>query len=275
MKHFCLDDSPRFRMIELESVDSTNTYLKGYRPLQQTDLTLVTAEFQTAGRGQTGNSWEAEARQNLLFSLMVHPTLLPACEMFVLSEAVALSVRETVEEAVREAATAAQQRGVQAEGGTAAEEAVTVKWPNDIYVGERKIAGILIENDLAGQRIGRSILGCGLNVNQRTFHLTGDIVPVSIAQLTGQETERRFLLENIVAGFCHRYEQIQRGTYADIHAEYRTVLYRREGMHPYRDASGTFLAEIADVEPSGHLLLRDSEGQFRRYAFKEVAFQHA
>ena len=96
MLMYCLDDSPRFRMIELDEVDSTNSYLKGYRPLHMTDVTLVTAEHQTAGRGQTGNTWESERGRNLLFSLLLHPTQLSASEMFVISEAIALSIREAV-----------------------------------------------------------------------------------------------------------------------------------------------------------------------------------
>ncbi len=259
--HFCLDDSPLFQWIELSEVDSTNTFLRGYHPTRQTEITLVTTEYQTAGRGQGTNSWEAEAGKNLLFSLQVHPTSLPVEQMFVLSEAIALSIQQAVEEALTGSA-----RGLQKEDG-----AVMVKWPNDVYVGDKKVAGILIENELKGQLIGRSILGCGVNVNQSVF--TSDAPnPVSLCQLLGHEMERRFLLEAVMAGFTRRYDTILHGQYAEIHEDYLATLYRRTGFHTYQDARGVFLAEIINVEPSGHLILQDKIGHQRRYAFKEVTF---
>ncbi|MBR1801055.1 MAG: biotin--[Bacteroidaceae bacterium] len=285
MLMYCLDDSPRFRMIELDEVDSTNSYLKGYRPLHMTDVTLVTAEHQTAGRGQTGNTWESERGRNLLFSLLLHPTQLSASEMFVISEAIALSIREAVITAIAQPHPARDVSPAPAPRN-ASEQGVTVKWPNDIYVGDCKIAGILIENELRGQHIGRCIVGCGVNVNQATFAFPEATAaanasatfhrpptPVSLLQLTGHETERRFVLEDIMEVFMHHYDRIQRGAYEAIHEAYKASLYRRDGVHIFRDSIGTFEAFIEDVEPSGHLLLRDTGGTLRRYAFKEVAFQ--
>ena len=266
---FCLDDSPQFRWIELDEVDSTNTFLRGYRPAQLATLTLVTAEHQTAGRGQGTNHWEAETGKNLLFSLLLQPASLPVSQMFVLSEAIALSILEAVQQALT--ATPPHPLGTGFSTEAAAQEAVTVNWPNDVYVRDLKIAGILIENELTGQHLGRSIIGCGVNVNQQRF-LSDAPNPVSLYQLLQHETERRFVLEDIMAAFTRRYEDILQGNYTSIHAEYLSALYRRTGFHPYRDADGTFLAEIADVEPSGHLVLRDERGLLRRYAFKEVAF---
>lgn len=281
-----LDDSPRFKMIELDETVSTNSFLRDYRPLQPVDITLVTAEYQTAGRGQGTNSWESERGKNLLFSLLVNPTSLPAAQAFVLSEAIALSIREAIACFIR--------------------EEVTIKWPNDIYVGDCKIAGILIENTLQGSAVVRSIIGCGVDVNQESFRFpllnrqaslqaeqpivnsASPIVnselsiinsespivncPISLRQLLGHDVERRFVLEAIIDGFTRRYELIQRGTFAPIADEYRAALYRRTGLHPFRDADEPFEAEIADVELSGHLVLRRSDGRLSRYAFKEVSF---
>lgn len=265
MPHFCLDDSPRFRMIELEGIDSTNSFLAQYRPPHPTDITLVTAEYQTAGRGQKGNTWESAPGKNLLFSLLVKPNLLPAERVFVVSEAIALSIREAIEATIEE------------EGGATASShpCLTVKWPNDIYADEKKIAGILIENTLAGQHIGQCIIGCGVDVNQRQFE--GDAPnPVSIGQLTGKEVERRFVLEKIMEGFTRRYTQIQSGHYDAIHQDYLAALYHRTGQHDYMDLTAgegePFRASIADVEPDGHLILSDTEEHTRRFAFKEVAF---
>jgi len=281
-----LDDSPRFKMIELDAIVSTNSFLRDYRPLQPVDITLVTAEYQTAGRGQGTNSWESERGKNLLFSLLVNPASLPAAQAFVLSEAIALSIREAITPFIR--------------------EEVTIKWPNDIYVGDCKIAGILIENTLQGSAVARSIIGCGVDVNQETFRfpllsrqaslqaehptvnsespiMNSELsitnselsivnTPISLRQLLGHDVERRFVLEAIIDGFTRRYELIQRGTFAPIADEYRAALYRRTGFHPFRDADGPFEAEIADVELSGHLVLRRPTGRLSRYAFKEVSF---
>ena len=252
--------------IDLDTVSSTNTFLSSYEVPEKEDMILVTAEQQTAGRGQQGNTWESEARKNLLFSILVRPSTLPAARMFVLSEAIALSIREAIAHELS--------RGEM--------EEVCVKWPNDIYVGNCKIAGILIENTLAGQHIECSIIGCGVNILQRIFYFpeTPSAMPhpkpTSLAVLCKSlvaPSLREHVLENILTAFRRRYAEIQRGAYSGIHAEYLEHLYHSRGNHTYADANGTFLATIDDVEPDGHLLLRDSEGQQRRYAFKEVHLQ--
>ena len=265
------------KRIDLDTVSSTNTFLSSYEAPEKEDMILVTAEQQTAGRGQQGNTWESEARKNLLFSILVRPSTLPSARMFVLSEAIALSIREAIAHELS--------RGEM--------EEVCVKWPNDIYVGDCKIAGILIENTLAGQHIERSIIGCGVNILQRTFRFLkcqatkvertdsqftdSQMVPtpISLANIKPytDTSMRERVLENIMRTFKRRYSEIQAGEYDGIYAEYLSHLYHREGLHGYCDANGTFLATIDGVEPDGHLLLRDSEGQQRRYAFKEVHLQ--
>ncbi len=268
-------------MIELDVIGSTNTFLKDYRPFRPIDVTLVTAEFQTAGRGQAGNSWESRHGENLLFSLALSALQVPATEMFVISEAIALAIREAIipplaqlEETLDLSRTRGEWEGT---------PSVTVKWPNDIYVGDSKIAGILIENDLQGSTITRSIIGCGVNINQQRFLFptlspTGSDdekpapTPISLRQLLGQNTERRFVLDAIMEHFMRHYDALQRGDFCEIHAAYRAALYRGIGLHPFRDADGSFNAAIEGVEPTGHLLLRDTTGRQRRYAFKEVAF---
>ena len=281
-----LDSSPRFKMIELDETTSTNTFLATYRPPTTTYVTLVTAEYQSGGRGQAGNSWESERGQNLLFSLLLHPSFLPATHLFALSELIALSIRDAVLHTL-----------------AAPHPLITVKWPNDIYAGDCKLGGILIENELSGHAVSRSIIGCGLNVNQTTFrfpssipnptssiihhpssiiHPTSSIpTPVSLHQLAGHPFERQLILSDIIDAFFRRYDALASSLLTTpqacsplptLHADYLAALYRRDGFHPYHDANGSFLAEIADVEPTGHLLLRDESGSLRRYAFKEVAY---
>ena len=276
----CLDDSPYFRMIELDETDSTNNFLKGYRPLTPVDVTLVTAEHQSAGRGQAGNSWESERSQNLLFSLLLTACPVPSSQLFAISEAIALAIREAIiDEITRHSSPDIRHSSFD----TRHSSPVTVKWPNDIYVDDRKIAGILIENDLQGSSVSRSIIGCGVNVNQASFRFptlapaTNDgekrsPTPVSLFQLLGHTTERRFVLERIMEHFMHHYADLQRGAFDDIHTRYHAALYRSSGLHPFRDADGLFRASIEGVAPTGHLLLRDTDQRLRRYAFKEVSF---
>ncbi len=297
-----LDNSPLFSMIELESTSSTNSFVKDYKPLKPVDMLLVTAEYQTAGRGQATNTWEAEAGQNLLFSLCVSPAKLPVANIFSLSEAIALSIREAVVRALNgefveheelsqakalDAATSSGEAAARAfADGVGAAPEVTVKWPNDIYVGNCKVAGILIENEFCGTCVGRSIIGCGVDVNQQHFHFpeaeaarsskaSRMPVPASLSQLAGRSFNRQQVLSAIVEAFRRHYNAIRHGdgeAIAQLHAAYLNVLYRRQGTHCYEDASGLFSAKIVDVEPSGHLVLSDEAGKLRRYAFKEVAY---
>ena len=271
------------RVLHLGETLSTNTFLATYTPLSPSEVTLATADYQTAGRGQTGNTWESERGKNLLFSLLVQPSALPSSHVFVLSEAIALSIREAVRSVLADHLSLLSPHP---------SPDVTVKWPNDIYVGDCKIAGILIENQFRGTRLDRCIIGCGVNVNQSSFAFASlppaaplpaseaacsEAVPTptSLLRLTGHDIDRRLVLDAIVNAFIPRYEAIQGAApaaLAAIHADYLAALYRRQGFHPYRDARGLFHAEIADVEPTGHLILRDTQGLLRRYAFKEVAY---
>lgn len=276
----CLDNSPYFRMIELDETDSTNNFLKGYRPLTPVDVTLVTAEHQSAGRGQAGNSWESERSQNLLFSLLLTACPVPSSQLFSISEAIALAIREAIiDEITRHSSFDTRHSSPDIRHSSP----VTVKWPNDIYVDDSKIAGILIENDLQGTCVSRSIIGCGVNVNQASFRFptlapaTNDgekrsPTPVSLFQLLGHTTERRFVLETIMEHFMHYYADLQRSAFDTLHARYHAALYRATGLHPFRDADGPFRASIEGVAPTGHLLLRDTDQRLRRYAFKEVSF---
>lgn len=234
---------------QLDVIDSTNNYLKQNRPETNRPFVLVTAEYQSAGRGQVGNSWESDAGRNLLFSLAFRPHLVEAGRQFVLSEAFSLSVARALSVYTKD---------------------ICIKWPNDIYYREQKIAGILIENELVGRYIDRCIVGVGININQERF-LSDAPNPVSLLQITGHETDRRDVLEDILRHFINYYYQsIEPGVYDRIHTEYREWLFRRDGIYPYSDEQGDFLATIEYVEPDGHLVLRDTNGAMRRYAFKEV-----
>ena len=202
---------------------------------------VVWADYQTAGRGCGANRWESERGKNLLFSMMIHPENLPANKQFQISMAISLAIVDALGQLVGD---------------------LCIKWPNDIYWRNGKLAGILIENTLKGNFIKDSIIGVGLNVNQREFHSDAPN-PVSLWQITSQETDREQLLKDI----------LNRLDFGEALKEcYMKLLYRRKGFHPYTDKEDVFMAEIAGVEDDGHLLLIDEDGKERRYAFKEVTF---
>lgn len=242
------------RYIHLERADSTNSRLSAMADAPHG--TVVSCREQTAGRGQRGNSWEAAPGLNITLSMLLRPEAVAAREQFAISEAVALGVRDTLRHFLG--------RGAQ----------IAVKWPNDIYVADSKICGILIENTLSGARIDRSIVGIGLNVNQERFESDAPN-PVSMLQIAG----RTFPLDEVETTLCRTIASlfdtyIAAGRLDELHAIYRESLWRREGLHPYLDtATGErFDAAIHNIGPMGHLTLRDSGSRLRTFAFKEVAF---
>ncbi|MDR2119788.1 MAG: biotin--[acetyl-CoA-carboxylase] ligase [Tannerella sp.] len=239
-------------VIYLRESESTNLYLEQLAGAgRQADETLVVADFQTAGRGQTGNSWESEPGKNLTFSLLIYPQHLRAGRSFLIAELASVSL-------------------VRLLGGYTQE--ITIKWPNDIYWKDKKICGILIENVLSGNMIARSVIGIGLNINQETF-LSAAPSPVSLRQITGHTYDRMRMLDDFRRIFHHLRQQFETETLADeIHREYLSSLYRREGYFAYRDSHGRFEAHIHHIEPSGHLILVRKDGARARYAFKEVAY---
>jgi BirA family biotin operon repressor/biotin-[acetyl-CoA-carboxylase] ligase len=246
------DDGIRY--LSLQETASTNSYCLQTLSAQPADpaarLSVVTAEYQSAGKGQGTNTWESESGQNLLFSVLCHPVWVPVAAQFILSEAIALALRDVLGELTSD---------------------ISIKWPNDIYWRDRKICGILIENRLGGGHIKDCVIGVGLNVNQRVF--TSDAPnPVSLYQILGVETDRAALLKRIVERFDYYYRSVENGDYGLVAGSYMASLYRASGFYTYRDGDGTFEAALVEVEDDGHLILRDREGRIRSYAFKEVEF---
>ena len=238
--------------IFLPETTSTNTYLAGLCDrMPQPELTSVYSPYQTSGRGQRGNSWESEPGMNLLFSFVVYPTFLEAGHQFSLSQITALALTNMLS------------------GYT---EGIRIKWPNDIYWKDKKLCGTLIENDLTGTSISRSISGTGINLNQKRF-VSDAPNPVSLTQITGQTYEPTVILHQVMQRVSWYYRLLQDGHTAEIARRYKQMLYRKEGFHPYRDQAGKFLARFRDIEPSGRLVLEDTNGQCRKYLFKEVAFE--
>lgn len=236
--------------IHLAETTSTNDFLRAYRGVEGAVLTCASADYQTAGRGQGANRWESERGKNLTFSVLCRPAGVTPLRQFVLLEACSLALRDVLSRRA---------------GG------FSVKWPNDIYWHDRKISGTLSECDIAGGAVGRCILGVGLNVNQRTF--LGDAPnPVSLAQVTGAETDRMALLAELLGELSLYIRKVNEGRYADIDAAYHAALYRLGQWQAYEDAAGRFEGRILGVAPTGHLRVEKRQGGLGEYAFKEIAF---
>ena len=238
--YLCIVD---WKIMHIGETDSTNRWL---RESPATDENVaIWADFQTAGRGCGTNTWESERGKNLLLSLLIHPTNIPANRQFLISEWISVALCELLESYIY--------------------NKVEIKWPNDIYVEGRKICGILIENRLQGDHIKDSIIGIGLNVNQQEF-LSDAPNPVSLCQLLGHEVDR----EEVLQRFLQRKPLVS--TLESIGVSYRNRLFLRGKLAEYQDCDGRFKGTLLDVEPDGRLVITDEEGRERRYAFKEVQF---
>ncbi len=232
----------------LASTTSTNDEA---RDIRYRHGDVVWAEQQTAGRGQRGHAWHSPEGENLTFSIVLEPRFLPVGEQFMLCEAVALALVDTFAD-----------YGID----------TRIKWTNDIYAGDRKIVGMLIENNCSGPLLVRSIAGIGINVNQTVFDPALPN-PVSMAQLAGRTFDRAEVLETFLNRCRERYEALEQGRKDFLQEEYRNRMYRLGERRPYLLPDGTRIeAAIEGVRPSGELLLRHADGSCGAYLFREIEF---
>lgn len=239
-------------IVYLPSCQSTNeeaAHLLGHRNVPEG--TIIVTDKQTQGRGQRGNQWEAQAGQNLTFSLVLMPVFLAAAEQFWLNMAVSLAIQETLLPIL----TGRQ---------------LTIKWPNDVYVDDKKLGGVLIENTLQGYALAHSIVGIGLNVNQVSFN-----VPTATSLLLVSPAPVDYSLSgllNTLAGQLEkRYLQLRAGHRNELRATYLQQLYRYQQPHTYLADDQLFMGTIVDLDAIGRLGIL-TKGVIRYFAFKEVAF---
>lgn len=240
------------QIIHIAETSSTNEYIQGILKKEKNDEGLIVwTDFQTAGKGQTGNSWEAEAGKNITMSIVFYPDFVEASSQFILSQFISLALIDVLSNYVN--------------------EGLSIKWPNDIYVHDKKIAGILIENVILGRHIDRCIAGIGININQEHF-LSDAPNPTSLYQICKKE----YLLEEIISQLQQklfgRYIQICNSEYEQINSDYKKWLYRKNGYHSFFANGETFEAKIKNIRQTGHLLLENINGKEIEFAFKEVQF---
>ncbi|MCC8034486.1 MAG: biotin--[acetyl-CoA-carboxylase] ligase [Rikenellaceae bacterium] len=211
---------------------------------------VIVCRSQRRGRGQRGNGWHATPGENLTFSMVLEPRFLPAPEQFLLSMAVSLAAVDTL-----------SGYGIQS----------LIKWPNDIYVGDRKIAGILIENDICGSTLSRSVAGVGLNVNETDFPAALPN-PVSMAGISGRKFDTGEVLALFLDQFDARYRLMEEGSSEIILQDYGSLIYRKGIKAPFRLPSGErFEGTVAEVKPGGALVVESDRGR-EEFLFKEVEF---
>ena len=238
--------------IHLNETHSTNSYLRELimREKEQPEGTVVITDYQTAGRGQKGNSWESERGKNLTFSILLHPNHIPPGKQFILSQLISIAIVGVLKKYDRH---------------------FTIKWPNDIYWKEKKIAGMLIEVDLTGSSLSNAIIGIGINRNQRHFKSDAPN-PVSLTQITGKEHNLSELLEKILDSIVDEYNKYTPDNEEEIRQKYMALLFRNKGVYPYLYGEEIFNASIEGIEPNGQLILKKENGSIHTFAFKEISF---
>lgn len=232
----------------INQTHSTNTML--WEMIRENKLPegfVIYTDFQITGKGQSGNSWESENGKNLLFSMALYPNHIAPDEQFLLSQLVSVAIKKSLNKFA---------------------DGITVKWPNDIYWYDKKLAGILIESSLQGNKIKTVVIGVGLNVNQREFESNAPN-PVSLLQIAGKSLNRKHLLSRICQNIIELYTNLD---VKMIHSEYHQSLYRKVGFHAYSTETESFNAKIIGVHHDGQLELETDAGERKGFYFKEVKF---
>lgn len=235
----------------LPSCQSTNDEASAL--IAQTDPaegTLVITDHQIAGRGQRGNQWETKSGQNLTASFILKPTFLSANEQFWLNIAISLGIYDVLLPLV---------------GDT-----LRIKWPNDIYTGDQKVGGILIENTLHGYDIAWSVVGVGLNINQTEFNY-----PTATSLQQQAPLPNTYDIPGLLSRLCEtleqRYLQLRSGQRDPLKISYLQTLYRYQEEHVFEREGHYFRGIIVGVDDAGRLAIAQ-DGQVRYFGFKEVSF---
>ena len=256
-----------------QTLDSTNT--QAAREISQApDGTVWIADFQTAGRGQRGNRWESAKCENLTFSILFKPTFLSPAQQFAISEVAAIGVCRYL-----------RSKGLPAQ----------IKWPNDIYIGNKKICGMLIEHSISGDKLAGSIIGIGLNLNQREFSsdapnptsLLLEAEALASSNVPEGTYDRREELSSLLGYIFTAYGELEDGFAAELNQEYLDCLYRFNQWHQFIEidanapadmpvekmaAGRTITARITGIDPYGCVILEHQDGTVQSYPFKGIRY---
>jgi BirA family biotin operon repressor/biotin-[acetyl-CoA-carboxylase] ligase len=239
-------------LLTLKEVDSTNNFLKNLlsnsKPLPEG--TVIMAESQFAGRGQQNNQWHSEPGKNLTFSLLLKPTFLAIADQFDLTRAISLAVYDTLCPILG--------------------SDLKIKWPNDIYYGDKKLGGMLIENLLQGSQIKNSVIGIGLNINQEQFP-DGASNATSVKQILQKDYDIRQILADICNHIEAYYLNLKAGKISFVRIAYLDRLYWFNENKRFRANGVEFNGVIIGVKENGLLIVQQNDGE-KTYNLKEIEF---
>ena len=241
------------KIIRLPEVDSTNAYARELLIKFPTVVegTTIVAGFQSSGTGQDGKIWESYKGQNLLLSIILHPEFLNPDELFYLNISMALSVYDFIE-------------SLQIKD-------CKIKWPNDIYVGNKKIAGLLIHNDIEHKSVRNAIIGIGLNVNQDNFN--ADIPnPVALKNILKKDSDINLCLEILLDCVENRYNILKNKDFESLSSQYHNALYLIGQETLFLDNKGEEFQGIIDgVRSDGRIRIITPQG-IRLFEFREIRY---
>ncbi len=236
------------KMIQIDSVDSTNNYVAKLLIEQKIEHgTVIMAEEQTAGKGQRGTVWSSKPGENLIFSIYLDTAKLSVREQFVLTQFVSVSVAEML-----------RKQGLNP----------VVKWPNDVLINHKKIAGILIENQLSGQNLNGTIVGIGLNVNQIEF---GELNATSMCLEKNQKMAVQEIAFSLIHELNRFWEYVENRDFNLLNQLYLSNMWLLNVPAKFTDNEGMFEGIIRGFEESG-LLRMEKNGSIVNYDLKEIAF---
>jgi BirA family biotin operon repressor/biotin-[acetyl-CoA-carboxylase] ligase len=239
------------KLLFLKNLPSTNSYAASLLKEQEvSEGTVVYTNYQSAGRGQGGNKWESEENKNLLISTILFPSMISPTDQFLISMAVSLGVCDFLDQYI---------------------SSISIKWPNDIFVKNDKIAGILIENSIMGDQIEHTIAGIGININQTEF-VSNAPNPVSLANLSGKQYDINDCLIQLTSDLDKRYKFLITGDFDLIRLDYISRLYRYKQWSKFRDVNGLFKGRILNISDTGKLRVEKEDRIITEYGFKEVDF---
>ena len=241
-------------IIELKQTASTNVYTdKLLHSEKPEEGTVIIAYKQTKGKGQDQNTWESEANKNLTFSIILYPEFLNPSEQFRLIELTSLGIIDFIKTLIT------------------TDKEIRIKWPNDIYIGDQKLCGTLVQNSIVGSELTECIIGIGLNVNQEKF-LSDAPNPVSLKQITGVSYNLHQCLKDLCSCIDKRYYQLKNKQYAQLETDYLSLLYRINEMHDFIIHEDKVRATITGITKYGQLKLESIDHKIYECGMKEVVY---
>lgn len=245
------DCKQKFDIITLPQTNSTQTYIiEADKKNPLSEYSVVYTDNQVAGRGQGTHSWESEMGKDICFSLVLTPKTISVSEQFFITQIISLAVVDTlVEYGLKD---------------------VKIKWPNDIYVKEKKICGMLVQNNIIGNQIVKTFIGIGINVNQSIFHFAPN--PTSIFLERGKQNDLRKVLNDTLQHIFIRYQQLNDNQTKTIQDEYLSLLLFKNSWRNYIYNDKYIYAQILTTNSFGHLILQTDDNEIITAELRELKF---